>query len=167
VSLPARTLCFNPRRALTGAATGVVEGTEREATCFNPRRALTGAATPRGDTMPSRSIRFNPRRALTGAATRKQVSTHADIRVSIRAAPSRARRLYLSAASRCTSPVSIRAAPSRARRHLPDYQDAMQRLFQSAPRPHGRGDFVPVVMDDYFAVSIRAAPSRARRRARR
>jgi len=85
--------------------------------------------------------RFNPRLARAGEATGDDRSPAWRWIVSIRASPVRARRPQGADRMLSMSDVSIRASPVRARRLSQARIPAATALFQSAPRPCGRGDY--------------------------
>ena len=107
--------CFNPRPARAGGAT-------RESRRASRENGFQSAPRPRGrgDTLmtgwPGSFGSFNPRPARAGGATRAHAG---DGRQRV---------------------VSIRAPPARAGRPVSPPKLASAFMFQSAPRPRGRGD---------------------------
>ena len=178
---------FNPRPARAGGATGAAGRRLGHTKCFNPRPARAGGATStcsrrslppspfqsaprprgRGDKAVTAegvfTTSFNPRPARAGGATRRRTSRRR-AGACFNPRPARA-----GGATRLTGPgqqhgdVSIRAPPARAGRLELLRETQLDIVFQSAPRPRGRGDFPEQFQIQTEGVSIRAPPARAGR----
>ena len=98
----------------------------------------------RGDTFPICGVHlqpgFNPRPGLTTGATDALAFANKVLVVSIRAPASRPGRPYRHGRVRRPRHVSIRAPASRPGRLATMLQPCRRSSFQSAPRPHDRGD---------------------------
>ena len=107
---------------------------------FNPRPARAGGATFSPHVSRPSVFRFNPRPARAGGATDPREDTAVAGVVSIRAPPARAGRPRQEMLAALAVQVSIRAPPARAGRPIGPASMLSEVVFQSAPRPRGRGD---------------------------
>ncbi len=137
---------FNPRPAHAGGATYTTSTCVEVLLSFQSAPRPRGRGDKRGLTSHPHSRGFNPRPAHAGGATSAAAKLYRDMKVSIRAPPTRAGRPNVTTAS--PSAALFQSAPRpRGRGDVKARGETISKLvFQSAPRPRGRGDVTFTVL---------------------